>query len=367
MKRSLPVPSRRAALRALVVSAGLLALFASPLTAHAQGVGGVQFPEGSFVAVEFGGGSSSAATTVTVVNRGASTAVAFTAVLEDENGQDVSGSFSIAPEPAVLDENSVTRVVLTITTVAPDERVFGQIVVTPTIGGAPAIAPMSAGPPVSRTFQPELIAFATGVIALAFVWIRAIFLGWGTDESFSLSSKMGQPRWSFSESWASTLTVALAVLGTVAASSVLPPSPLRMSTIGYVGLSLFFGGLTVFAPLVYVAFRSHHHVDDPSTHSSTHGYVAGFLGAAVITLWAAFGQIITLAIAADEIAVRYNLKTFARVGLIGAVLVAGMLVIRYAWTSIPWTISDQKVDAIETVDGIETTTSRDDPRPWSLL
>jgi hypothetical protein len=356
----------RLGVRVLVVMPAAV-LFLLPLTARAQVVGGLEFAEGTAIVAEFGGGSSTASATVTLVNRGAATAVAFSAILEDEDGQDVSGSVSIAPNPGVLDARSVTRVVLTITSSSPGTEAFGQVVVTPTIGGLPAIAPMEVGPPVSRSFQPELIAFAAGVIALAFVWIRAIFLGWGTDETFSLSDKMGQPGWSFSESWASTLTVALAVVGTVAASSVLPPEPLRMSTIGYIGLSLFFGGLTVFAPIVYVAFRSHHPVTDPDEHSSTHGYVGGFLAAAAVTLWAAFGQLFTLGVAADEIAVRYSLKSFARWGMVGAVVIAGFLVVRYAWTSIPWTISDQKVDVVEMVDGVQETRTEGSPRPWSLL
>jgi hypothetical protein len=350
----------------VIVIIGAAAVCLLPLGARAQVAGGLEFAEGTSVVVEFAGGSSTAFATVTLIDRGAATAVAFSAILEDEDGQDVSASVSIAPDPGVLAQGSVTRVRLTITSSSPGTTAFGHIVATPSIGGQAAVAPMETGPPVSRTFQPEMIAFAAGIIAIAFVLIRAIFLGWGTDESFSLSDTMGKPGWSFSESWASTLTVALAIAGTVAASTVLPPEPLRLSTVGYVGLNLFFGGLTVFAPLVYVAFRSHHHVDDPTKHSSTHGYVGGFLAAATVTVWAVFGQLFTLAVAADEIAVRYNLKSFARWGVVGAVVVAGYLVVRYAWTSIPWTISDQKVEVFETIDGV-TTQIEDPPRSWSLL
>jgi hypothetical protein len=103
--------------------------------------------------------------------------------------------------------------------------------------------------------------------------------GWVTPTHPSAS-------WSFKESWASNLTTTGAILGTVLAASgfltdVLP----GLSTGLFLGVSLGYGFLALFGPIVYIALQAQ--------GAPIYGAV---LVAGTVTVWAALGGIATVAL-----------------------------------------------------------------------
>jgi hypothetical protein len=107
----------------------------------------------------------------------------------------------------------------------------------------------------------------------------------------------------YSKSFASTLTAAGALLGTVIAASVLPEETTTLSKAAFVALNLIFGVGVVVAGLVYTAFQRGVWTDvkpekddeEPTRQQrKMEGTVAGFLGASLITVWAVFGELLTI-------------------------------------------------------------------------
>jgi hypothetical protein len=134
--------------------------------------------------------------------------------------------------------------------------------------------------------------------------------GWSTDV-------YPGPTWTFKDSWASSVTTAGAVLGTVLAASgfltdVLP----GLSTGLFVGVSLGYGLLALLAPVIYTAL-----------HKQSKPIFGAVLVAGAITIWAVVGELVTIAqlIGRGGIPFEY--------GFVGAIV--GLLFLaRYARTSI---------------------------------
>jgi hypothetical protein len=92
--------------------------------------------------------------------------------------------------------------------------------------------------------------------------------------------------WSFSGSWASNLTALGAILGTVlAATGFLTDVVPGISTGMFVAISLLFGFLVLVAPVIFVAMHD---------RSGKPSYL-GLLVAATFTLWAAIGELASVA------------------------------------------------------------------------
>jgi hypothetical protein len=103
------------------------------------------------------------------------------------------------------------------------------------------------------------------------------------------------PDLNFKESFASTVTVAGALLATILAASVLPDETTGLSKEAFVALNLIFGIGVVVAGLVYAALQRAVWVpvkDDPKKEQrKMQGSVWGFLVASFITVWAVFGEL----------------------------------------------------------------------------
>jgi len=119
---------------------------------------------------------------------------------------------------------------------------------------------------------------------------------------------MGSASWDFSQSWATNITVAGAILTTLLGFSGLPDYGKFMPKSSYLSLGILFGVLVTLAPSVYNFIRKP--VDPPppdpnnlvpATGPSFQGYVFGFLLASFVTLWGVLGQLATIGLLLKEL------------------------------------------------------------------
>jgi hypothetical protein len=112
-----------------------------------------------------------------------------------------------------------------------------------------------------------------------------------------------------SKSFASTLTAVGALLGTVIGAGVLPEETTTLSRAAFVALKLISGVGVVVAALVYAALEWPVWTDvepkkageETRQQRTMHGTVPGFLVASLITVWAVFGELLTLWLLLDEL------------------------------------------------------------------
>jgi hypothetical protein len=100
------------------------------------------------------------------------------------------------------------------------------------------------------------------------------------------------PAWSSNDSWATNISILGGIIGTAAGTSgglqqYLP----KGSTGGFVALTLLFGGAAALAPIVYAAFAKSKGIASDGGVVLTQGTVAGLCMAAIMTLFAALGEI----------------------------------------------------------------------------
>ena len=184
-----------------------------------------------------------------------------------------------------------------------------------------------------------LLIFGPAVGAGVFVTARWLL---PTPGPCTLTSRLGPADWSFSTSWASNITVVGALLGTILSAGVLPDAT-KVSKATYAGLNLFFGVLILVAPLLYTATQNavEVHRRDPEKETQYQGYVFAFLAASAITLWAVVGELVTVLLLFREIRVGNSIPEPA-IWVMGAIIVlACLLLARYAWTTIDTVITTE--------------------------
>lgn len=116
-------------------------------------------------------------------------------------------------------------------------------------------------------------------------------------------SLVGPVNWSFTDSWATTLTTVGAIVGTILATSkALPETTTLLTRAGFAGLSLLFGLLVLVPPLLYKAFAHFTSAAPPKPTDPPHyqGFVRVFVTACAITSWGVIGQLMTAALLLEE-------------------------------------------------------------------
>ncbi len=107
------------------------------------------------------------------------------------------------------------------------------------------------------------------------------------------------PKWSF-DSWATTLTAAGAILGTVLGSATLPEIPRQIGKDELVGLNLLFGALVVVGPFIFQALRRPK-ASAADQEDGKWGYNATLLLSCTVTGAAVTGELATLALLGWEL------------------------------------------------------------------
>jgi hypothetical protein len=169
------------------------------------------------------------------------------------------------------------------------------------------------------------------VVLVAFRWLTLY-------GQHNLGDSLGEVEWSFTDSWASTLTAAGALLGTILATSgILPENAEPLTSTALAGLNLLFGALVVVAPLLFSAFQRPVApvADDEAPRYK--GYVWSFLLACTFTVWAVVGELATLVLVLREI--QAGVLSDSTSWLFLALLVISVIaIIVYSWIRIGATV-----------------------------
>jgi uncharacterized membrane protein YecN with MAPEG domain len=252
--------------------------------------------------------------TITVRNEEANDLAVRLSVLLDK------GSATLAPPTTTVSGHDVKRLKVTISPDQSDRDTVGDLVLKPA-DAAPAVLPI--------TIEPKKNYNYSAVLAIWFPLAAAVALVLWAVLTTADKKSFGPANWDYSQSWASTLTVVGALLGTVLSAGVLPDELDLFTKAGYAGLNIFFGMLVLFAPLVYAAFQKRL-LPDKDGVPQYEGTVRAFAVASVATLWGVFGELVTVGLLFREIEKAGSLPSWL-VWALGVVLVVLLLTaVRYA-------------------------------------
>ncbi|WP_250865653.1 hypothetical protein [Caballeronia sp. INSB1] len=113
-----------------------------------------------------------------------------------------------------------------------------------------------------------------------------------------MNERMGNPVWNIADSWASNLTGAGAVLGTLFSFGIIPATDaLFLKRESYGALGVFFVTLVVLAPVLYKMFG----LGTSGDGNTNGGRVWTFLFVSTVITWGAFGQTATLFLIFQEL------------------------------------------------------------------
>ncbi len=174
-------------------------------------------------------------------------------------------------------------------------------------------------------------------------------------DRLDLTDEMGPAAWDFSQSWASTLTLAGALLASILAeTSVVPETPEYLGRAAYGGLSILFGAISLLAPLLYTASKKIKLTGDTKKPRYV-GIVENFLLASGLSIWAAYGQLFTVALLLLEVEAANSLPDSIIPLFAVLIVVAVVSLWLYAWRSIRWIVIYRSGEDAGQL------------RPWSVL
>lgn len=177
-----------------------------------------------------------------------------------------------------------------------------------------------------------------------------------------LFNRMGPLNWSFEKSWGANVTLGGALLITLIGITIFPDHPQLMAKSSYTLLQVLFGALVSLAPLVYNLIHQNVEVKTNNVATiNTQGYVALFLIAGGLVLWAATGQVITLGVLTEEFVRGGALDQMTGRALQGLAILLYALLLVYGFRSLYRT--PKQISATADIAG-QTTPG---PRPAAAL
>lgn len=194
-------------------------------------------------------------------------------------------------------------------------------------------------------------------------WSRGVLSAIGGPQKQGLAQPVGPVNFNFSKSFASTITLLGALLTTILANKdLVPGTDPKLDAGSYAALSVFFGLLVVIAPVVYAALSKTVHAKvtltegravytavsatdqarnpDAQGDFQSQGYAGGFLLAALLTVWAAFGQLLTLLFFLTDTQQLQESVAF-QVVLFVILIPTVLAVIVYVWRIVPAVLAFQ--------------------------
>jgi hypothetical protein len=203
------------------------------------------------------------------------------------------------------------------------ESASGQVVVTgtaPTISQAVEVDPA----PQPDASWPAVLILGSFVVAL----LLALAIVPCRPNLGVLQTPAPGPKLSY-ESWATSLTVAGGIAGTVLGGIVYPTFPAQISKQALLNLGILFAALVVLAPFVFEALRTIS-PDKKDKEKERFGTNFGLLVACTMTMWGVLGELGSFSLLAWELATTHVERT---VMLAGVALIA-VLAARYFLISV---------------------------------
>jgi hypothetical protein len=300
--------------RLFAATVGLLAAVLLAFPTRAGAAPKLELLDKEAVAVKAGKGEDSKTVYVSVLNFGHEP-VKVTADVEASSASEVKATLS----SATIKAGRASRLPVTFSGLSSlKSDAEAQLVLRG--GSAPVAAPVSiaANPKPKHDWPNRIVTYAV----IAFFTLFGIVLTWSLFGHLKdLFSPAPGPKWSFSDSWASTLTTAGAVLGTVLASITLPDSPRPVDKDTIIELNLFFGALVVAAPFIFQTIRKPNTevaLEDPGLW----GFNFVLLISCALTFAAVVGELATLGLLAWESADGADWRYVAVWSLASAALLA---------------------------------------------
>jgi hypothetical protein len=318
-------------MRILLVLCVVLAALAAPAAVHAQGVPGLEIvaPDKLAVALD----NDAATKSVWVRNTSLKpTLPEFATLLEDSDGNEKSVS-ATPVRASSLRPGQEKRYRLRFTTDEDVDGATGELWVSG--AGAPGSIELTVSKKtiVDRGVTEALVYPL--LVALAMVVLLAVVTLPGRDDRWApLPGSVD-----FKDSFASGLTAAGAILGTILTASVLPEQTTTLSKEGYAALNLTFGILIVVAAFVYAAMqppgwspiKKEKEADPDEEQLELTGSVLGFLIAALITVWATVGELWLVARLLGELGSSKGVSSSMKIVLGIAVVVVLLLLVLYVY------------------------------------
>jgi hypothetical protein len=329
-----------------LVLIGLAALAVAPGAALAQTSKlTLVEPESLTLATE---GGSAPTQTVWVRNSNPKVAlVTFSAEVVDSDGKRHTVAAGSAPRRIGADQVKAFRV--TLKDIPSDGKLNGQLVAR-----APGVHPgsidLQLGPNSDLTSTLNLLLLIPAILAALFILVRYFTLKGATG--VDLGSRLGTVDFDFSKSFASTITVVGAVLGTVLTASVLPEEPELLSKQQYTALNLVFGAMIVLAGVVYAATErpKRDSTPEPDKTRKYEGFVWSFLLSTGLVMWAVLGELACLLLIVSELDRADLFTTSAIVVFIVLMATAALAILFYAYRRMHW-IVEHKAAMTGTVEG----------------
>ncbi len=320
---------------------------------------------------------------VVVANDGAAVkSLKFTAFVQDSSGASRDADVrSITVQPSAdIAAFTVKRFTVSITVVNFSDTLTGQLVVQAS-GVSSATRPLVlAAPGGTNRRYATWVLWLSLLVAGAEVAFRARrqYEAMSRGRRFKLGNRVGPANWDLSQSWASTLTVVAAVLGTIVGAGVLPATTHYVSKGGFTGLNLFFGVLAVAAPFAFNSARVVTNLTAQVKELKYEGYVWSFLLSSALTLWAVLGELATLGLLFAELEWAGSLSRVALIPIGVAIAVAIVGVLYYAWRSIGWVLAKQTEFTLavaerlaqvprERVDALVAEKGEPTQPPWAVM
>lgn len=295
----------------------------------------VHFADDSKLEVQFESKATTTKMVIVVANGGPAANATLTALVPEKNTVPATPILGVTVDGAAADgsftlpEQRVTP--LTVTFQRPsDKRSLSGWLVLQGVGFAPSVRDMSTtvadwpyelGPfsgvidtgslPIGPATIPVIAIFT----ALVVVLLAVLRLTW--------KASVGRAKWSLSDSWASTLTAAGAVLGTAVGTTLLPDHPVILGKQTYITLNLLFGFLVLLAPLLFESLRG----------ASGTAKTWTFVLAATITLAAVLGELMTLVFFTMDIDPAVASNTLRGIFILSG-LIGVAAAILYAWRKV---------------------------------
>jgi hypothetical protein len=291
----------------------------------------VGFVDDSPLKVTFDSGTTTKKETILIANGGPKVTATLNALVLD-NGIVAPNTIlkvtveGAAQEGFTLEQERVTTLIVTFDRPL-DKRTLSGWLVLEGGGFSPSVRELSTQVadwpydigPVQGVIQNRSLPIGPATIPIVAIVLAA---GLTLLSLVGLSRKpsVGRAKWSFSDSWASTLTAAGAILGTAVGTTLLPDEPIILGKSTYIVLNLLFGFLVLLAPLVFESLRG---------TSGTVGTQA-FLIAATITLIAVLGELMTILVFAMDISPAAGSNGLRGILIVAAVIgIVAVLVYAY--------------------------------------
>jgi hypothetical protein len=232
----------------------------------------------------------------------------------------------------------IAHVELTLTPAKRHQAAKGVLVAS-----APGSVPAAVTLDASATKSPPWWVYAVifGPLAIGLVLLTVRWLS-RTRKDADLGDRVGPASWDFSKSWASTLTVFGALVGTIVTSGVLPDTSTTPKST-YAGLNVLFGALILIAPFVYTATQkaAKVHLSKTVKEPQYQGFVWGFLLATAITVWAVMGELATTFAMFEAIRTGHSMPGVAVIVLAAVVIIAAALLLLVTWRRVDTIIGYQ--------------------------